>query len=85
MKDFIISQFFIMSKDTILKKILSTPFEKLVPSYVFKSELYFLTEKEFCKLMIHKRIENFDVNEHDTLVIGNYIFKMKEKLKPINI
>ncbi len=72
-----------MKKEDILKKIFNTSFEKLVPSYVFRSELVMVSEDEFRKLMRHKQIDE-NGNSHDTLVIGEYVFK-KQKTKIINI
>jgi hypothetical protein len=72
-----------MNKEEILKKIFETPFEKLVPSYVFSSEVVNVTEEEFYKLMRHKKMD-YTADFNDTFVIGEYVFK-KEKKKIINI
>jgi hypothetical protein len=66
-----------MNKEEALEKVFKIDYTQLVPSTLFKSEIYFLTIEEFEQLRKHMEISDYQmsVNNYDTIIISNMIFK----------
>jgi hypothetical protein len=66
-----------MNKEEALEKVFKIDYTQLVPSTLFKSEIYFLTIEEFEQLRKHMEISDIQmsVNNYDTIIISNMIFK----------
>jgi hypothetical protein len=66
-----------MEKKEVLEQTLSMDYTKLVPSTIYKSELFLLTNDEFEQLRKHMNISDYQMSEnnYDTIIICNRIFK----------
>lgn len=64
-----------MENKKALEEALSMDYSQLVPSKLFKSELFFLTHDEFEILSKHITDGRVSEDDYDTIIICNRIFK----------